>query len=87
MAAPRTKKSNDSVQFWLPDPADLERLLEMLEIFGYTDESFAREEASLEGENTSLIEVTVRRREMIAPQPWREEIAWNDNSQDVVWHA
>lgn len=87
MAATQAKERKETVQFWLPDPADLQRLLELLEICGYTDESYAREEASEEGESSSLIEVTVKTREIINPQPWHEEFKWQDELRDGIWHA
>lgn len=87
MVATRAKVNNDTVKFWLPDPADLERLIQLLEICGYTDEHLAREDASQNGESNALFEVTVRRREFTMPQPWREEINWVDDLHDGVWQA
>lgn len=87
MVATRAKVNNDTIQFWLPDPADIDRLVELLEIYGYTDESLAREEASDMGESNVVFEVTVRQREIAMPQPWHEEVNWTDNLHEGVWHA
>lgn len=87
MVATRTKANKSTVQFWLPDPADLERLIHLLEICGYTDECMAREEAVENGESNFVIEVTVRKREITTPQPWREELNWADVLHEGVWQA
>lgn len=87
MVATRAKVNHDTVKFWLPDAADLDRLIQLLEICGYTDEHLAREDASQDGECSALFEVTVRRREFAMPQPWREEINWIDDLHDGVWQA
>lgn len=87
MVAPRPKAKKDTVQFWLPDPADLERLIQLLEICGYTDEWMAREEAIQDGESSTILEVTVRKREISTPQLWHEEPVWIDNLSEGVWQA
>lgn len=88
MASSRVKSSKGSVQFWLPDPADFDHLMELLEIYGYTDECLAREEAGECGESNAVIEVTVRRRELVMPQPWREEVNHADELPDrIIMHA
>lgn len=87
MVATRVKANNATVQFWLPDPADIDRLMKLLEICGYTDESLAREEARDMGESNVVFEVTVRQREITTPQPWREEVNWIDDLHEDVWHA
>lgn len=87
MVATRAKVKKDTVQFWLPDHADLERLIQLLEICGYTDECMAREEAIHDGETNTLIEVTVRKREIATPQLWREEPAWSYEFYEGVWQA
>lgn len=87
MVATRSKTNSNTVTFWLPDPADLERLMHLLEICGYTDEHLAREDASQDGESNVLFEVTVRKREFAMPQPWQEEINWFEDIYEGVWHA
>lgn len=88
MGSTRTRTNKEDVTFWLPDPADIERLMQLLEICGYTDESFAREEASQNGESDSVFEVTVRRREVVIPQqPWLEDVTWIDDTPETVWQA
>lgn len=87
MVSSRVKPANGSVQFWLPDPADFDHLMELLEICGYTDEILAREEAGVCGESNSVIEVTVRRREVLMPQPWNEEINLAGERHDQVLQA
>lgn len=87
MVATRPKAKKDSVQYWLPDPADLERLIQLLEICGYTDECMAREEATQDAESSTILEVTVRKREISTPQLWYEEPAWIDAPHEGVWQA
>lgn len=87
MVATQAKVNNDTIRYWLPDPADLVRLMQLLEICGYTDEHMAREDASENEESDAIFEVTVRRREVSAPHMWREEVNWIEDLHDTVWHA
>lgn len=87
MVATRAKVNKDTVTYWLPDPADIVRLMHLLEIYGYTDEQMAREEASQDGECNSVFEITIRKREIGIPRVWRDEVNWIENLHDGFWQA
>lgn len=87
MVATRAKVNDDTVRYWLPDAADLVRLMHLLEICGYTDELLALEDAHANNESEAVFEVTIRRREISVTRPWREEVNWIENLHDGFWQA
>lgn len=83
----QTPTNEKTIQFWLPDPDDIARVLHLLEICGYTDRNMAFDEASQSGESNSVFEVTIRRRPVSAPQTWREEVNLAEHLHDGIWQA
>lgn len=89
MVVARPKKNPAVVQYWLPDPEDLDRLLQLLEICGYTDKCLAREESIELNASGTIFEVTVTRRETgdSVPGVWQEDMDWIEGQHPTVCQA
>lgn len=79
--------SRSTIQFWLPDPDDIDRVLQLLEICGYTDKFLALEDAAQSGEQSSVLEITIKRRQIATPHAWREEVNWIEDHHEGLWQA
>lgn len=87
MVHSREKAVRSVIQFWLPDVDDFDRILQLLDVCGYTDKGLALDDAAESGESNTIYEVTITRRPIIAPQVWREEVNWIENLHENTWQA
>ena len=87
MGKMRAEGDQSVIQFWLPDPDDIKRVLQLLEICGYTDKALALEEASQVNETSTMVEVTIRRPQEWNNQTWRNEVSWIEISHEGTWQA
>lgn len=87
MVNTRTPGDQSVVQFWLPDPNDLERVLHLLEICGYTDRCLAFEEANHTAESSSVIEVTITRRPLLNQHSWKDDTKRIEILHEGTWQA